>query len=196
MTASGASCRSCGGVIVWAQGVLVCSRPACETRKVDTPMSDSARKPTIAARLNRVLGQLLLLADAGAIDQTRVRVNRGSGGHGTHKGRGMAPEGAFATLEERSPVVQWSARFDRMLAIAERELTEAQSGRAASPARKRAEDRTILKDYVGVDPTAVAYIFGRTTAAVRKLRSRNGRAPDTGERASRDVLTTRGVGAA
>jgi hypothetical protein len=155
-------------------------------------------KPTLAARLNDVLGQLLLLPDAGAIDPTKDNISVGRGGHGTHKERGIAPSGTFAALEERPAVIQWAARFGRMLDVAERELEEARSGAVATSAKgartgavKDAEDRTILKDYVGMDPTTVAYIFGRTTEGIRKLRGRKGLDPATGERAQRDTLTPR-----
>jgi len=40
--------------------------------------------------------------------------------------------------------------------------------------------RAILAE-VGVDPTTVAFLYGSTTEAVRKLRGRHGRDPETGQ---------------
>ncbi|HEX3241129.1 MAG TPA: hypothetical protein VHR18_13465 [Solirubrobacterales bacterium] len=45
---------------------------------------------------------------------------------------------------------------------------------------RRAQTEAILGERG--DPTAVAFVFGSTTEAVRKLRGRNGRDPDTGQR--------------
>lgn len=154
----------------------------------------------LGTRVNDVLLRLLVLPEGRAVDPTMngygTTISTGKGGHGTHKARGSAPSGAFDGLEERAPVVKWAERISRILDAAERECEAYERGaQATGPAqdkvsdRKRGEDRSILADYVGEDPTTVAYIFRRTTEGVRKLRQRNGLDPDTGERITRDVLT-------
>lgn len=49
---------------------------------------------------------------------------------------------------------------------------------------RREQNKAVLSE-VGMDPTAVAFIYGMTTESVRRLRGRHGRDPDTGEHVSR-----------
>jgi hypothetical protein len=77
--------------------------------------------------------------------------------------------------------------FARWLDVWEREaeqcpvsvVNDADHRSAAARERKRA-----ILDEVGMDPTALAFVYGMTTESVRKLRGRNGRDPETGQRAS------------
>lgn len=152
----------------------------------------AASKP-LGRRLNAALTGLLMLGDGGAVDPARVRPSRGRGGHGKHGTTTAPPDGAFARLEDQAPVVRWVERFARQIEAAERELEDARGGAEAHAPNgdvrsrlRKSETRSILEDYVGVDPTTVAYIFRRTTEAVRKLRARDGRDPETGERVRRE----------
>lgn len=155
--------------------------------------------PNLGARVNRVLVDLMMLGHGATVDpeQARNRVSAGKGGHGTHKARGAAPSGAFVALEDRPLVVQYAERIDRIVRVAEREVENARRGadaRAANgdtrSARRRSETRTIIEAYVGVDPIDVGFIFRKSTESVRKLRQRDGRDPDTGERVRTDVVTS------
>lgn len=49
-----------------------------------------------------------------------------------------------------------------------------------SSAQRKAQTRAILGE-VGMDPTAVAFMYGMTTESVRRLRGKHGRDPDTGQ---------------
>lgn len=148
---------------------------------------------TLGERVNRILLDLLLLLEGGAIDPTRDVVSTGSGGHGSHKAR-SAPPGAFARFHDRPLVEQYAERFERLCIAAERDLEAVRQGVDTRPARdtrskrKRDEDRAILRE-VGRDPTWVAFVYGRTTDSVQRLRKRHGLDPNTGERAPRPLTS-------
>ena len=130
-----------------------------------------------------------LLAQAGAVDYGRDRVSQGEGGHGTHGERGRA-----LNFGDDVPLsVEMERALARFATVWTRRLEAAQSGAPAftvkgsrhNPA-KRHEDAAIL-DHVG-DPTEAAYLYGRTTEGVRKMRLRRGHDPETGLRIRRDTL--------
>lgn len=132
----------------------------------------------------------LLFANAGAVDTERDVISQGKGGHGKHGATTVAPtHGADLPLAVRIERLQ-----SRVATIVERWLAEEEERATGRPCHdrrssaKQAETRAILAA-VGQDPTEVAYLYGRTTEAVRKLRQRSGLDPDTGERVRRDVLT-------
>lgn len=154
----------------------------------------------IGARINAVLGQLVLLSDVGAVQSTE-RVSMGRGGHGTHKERGKAPAGSLAPFHERPLVVQYVERIQRVCEAMERDLETMREGgtvrrgpRDTRSPHYRAEAEDILREQ-GRPPVYLAFIYGWTEDGVRKLRGRNGLDPDTGERVSRrDILTSREPG--
>lgn len=136
---------------------------------------------TLPQRINHLLTQLMLLSDVPGTDPSRDPVSTGKGGHGTHKTRGGAPTGTFAPIHERPLVVQYADRIERLCAAMEVDLAAEAGADVPSPAaRKRREDAAILAEE-GRSPTWVAFVYGRTTEAVRKLRSRADFDPDTGE---------------
>jgi hypothetical protein len=133
----------------------------------------------------------LLLAQPSGIDYEAAadRVSKGSGGHGTHGERGRALD-----FGDDLPLsVEMERALVRFATVWGRRLEAAQSGAPAftvkgsrhNPA-KRQEDAAILA-HVG-DPTEAAYLYGRTTEGVRKLRLRRGHDPETGLRIRRDTL--------
>ncbi len=100
---------------------------------------------------------------------------------------GSKPGSSHLTLGTDLPVSDRLVRsFARWLDVWEREVQGQRpgvpSGDKVSAARK-AQSKAILGE-VGMDPTAVAFIYGTSTEAVRKLRGRHDRDPDTGQRTS------------
>ena len=74
--------------------------------------------------------------------------------------------------------VELERSFHRYLTYwTERVKAEAEGNRSDV---RSAQTRAILGE-VGMDATTVAFIYGSTTEAVKKLRGRNGRDPDTGQ---------------
>lgn len=146
---------------------------------------------TEVEELIRVYRASLLLPNPGAVDYGRDVVSQGKGGHGTHGERGR-----IATFGQDVPFcVAMETALARFVEVWEARLRREVSGVPGHAPKgdkvgsaKRAEDRAVLA-CVGQDPTEVAYLYGRTTEGVRKLRQRNGLDADTGERARRDVLT-------
>lgn len=160
------------------------------------PATSRTKQPRpLGARLNAALAELLLLSDVPALNPERNTVSTGRGGHGTHKERGQAPIGTHAPFHERPLVEQYAERFQRLIEAAERDVEGVRRGnrtrrnpRDTRSAQYRAEVRAILAEE-GRDPVWVAFVYGWTEDAVRRLRKREGRDPDTGERARRNVLT-------
>lgn len=74
--------------------------------------------------------------------------------------------------------VEMERSFQRYVRYWTQRLKAEAEGRPSDA--RRATTRAILAE-VGVDPTTVAFVYGSTTEAVRKLRGRNGRDPDTGQ---------------
>lgn len=108
------------------------------------------------------------------------------------RGARWSAEGAVSSLSERvsgSKPGSGNPRLARDLTVSEelertiRNVAETYRGRAEGVSNG-AQTRAVL-DEVGMDPTAVAFIYGMTTESVRRLRGRNGRDPDTGEHVSR-----------
>lgn len=135
-------------------------------------------------RLIRTYRESILLADASAIDYSRDVINHGSGGHGKH--------GTTTTTPSFGADVPLSVEMERFLAragtvFARRLEAERRGATATVPngdtrsKAKRDETSAILAE-VGRDATEVAYLYGRTTEAVRKLRLRHGMDADRGER--------------
>jgi hypothetical protein len=143
-------------------------------------------KAPIAEAIERVIRAYrasLPLPNAQAIDYSRDVVSHGKGGHGKHGTTTTRPTfGADAPLP-----VQIERMVERMARVIEARLEDELEGAQPNAARaktgkaRREEDRAILAA-VGEDPTALAFVYGRATEAVRKLRQRSGRDPDTGER--------------
>lgn len=139
----------------------------------------------------------LLLANAPAVDHTRVRVSRGSGGHGKHGTTTLAPtHGADVPLsvEMEDALARFALVYSRRLDVEQKGAEGHVPHGDSRSAARRDETRAILAQ-VGSDPTEVAYLYGRTTEAIRKLRLRNGLDADTGERVRRQVLTAPGQSA-
>lgn len=140
----------------------------------------------LGARLNKVLAEMMLVQEAGAIDYSRDRVSQGEGGHGAHGIQGGPPAG-----NSRPLVLQWAERFERMVEAAERDLRAVTHGeepreyggtKAASGLRRR------IRDYEGRDPVWVAFMEGCSVELVRKARRelglemKSGRTLERGER--------------
>jgi hypothetical protein len=135
--------------------------------------------------LIRVYRAGLLLPNAQAVDTSRDVVSNGRGGHGKHGTTTTTPTfGADAPLP-----VELERSLGRFVEVWERRLeahTSAVDGDLSRPgaktgAVKRAEDDAILRA-VGLEPIDLAFVYRRSTEAVRKLRLRNGLDPETGER--------------
>lgn len=147
---------------------------------------------TWGQRLNEALGRLLLQPTPPGVDfeASADRVSTGKGGHGTHKARGQAPTGALQSGLDRPEFIWWLEQAERLVLALERDVehnarrpegTHARGDRES--AVKRATDRRIVSEvYEGRDPTFVAFLEGRTTEGVRKLRQRHQRDPDDGSR--------------
>jgi len=138
---------------------------------------------TLGAKINRALARALMLQQGGVIDPSR-----GYGPTPRGQQRPTPPPGTFAPWSEQPLAAQYAERFRRLLLALERDLDAIERGSQPGD-RKREEDRAVLQEKG--DPTFVAFIYGRTTEAVRKLRQRRGLDPDTGERMKRDLLTSR-----
>jgi hypothetical protein len=154
---------------------------------------------TLPQRINHLLTQLMLLSDVPGTDPSRDPVSTGKGGHGTHKTRGGAPAGVFTPMHDRPLVVQYVDRLERLCEAMEADVATVKHGSTNRPAAdkrsagKRRDDRQILGEE-GRDPTWVAFVYGRTTEGVRKLRQRADLDPDTGEAVRRaHLLTSREV---
>lgn len=150
----------------------------------------SAQRPSVALHLERLIRAYrgsLLLSNVGAVDPEAAadRVSTGRGGHGSHKARTAPTFGAELPLS-----VELEHLIERLATVAERRLEDAKRGATGRPAQdkvgraKRAEDAAILREQ-GRGATEVAYLYGRTTEGIRKLRQRSGLDPETGERLDR-----------
>lgn len=147
---------------------------------------------TFADCLKRALGtyrRALLDANAPAVDTSRDIVSNGRGGHGKHGQRSAH----LAFAQDLPVAVEMERSFARWCDVWEARLDGADPAQSAPGAKtgkaKRAEDKAIVAA-VGMDPTALAFIYRRTTEGVRKLRLRNGLDPDTGERTPRTRMLT------
>lgn len=139
--------------------------------------------------LLRVYRGLGLLTNTSAVDPSRERLNLGKATHGS-----MKTSRPLGFRGELPPSVEMEEALGRFVQVWERRLDEHSRGRVQtasgdrrSTARK-AEDDAILRE-AGRDATEVAYLYGRTTEGVRKMRGRRGFDPDTGERIVKDNLT-------
>ena len=145
----------------------------------------------LPSRLRTVLRGFELLSDAPVIP---LNPNRVSGSHHQDEGEdsgSQPPPGAFARTADRAPYERFMARADAMITSAEHELRVLKVGAvrgdplrslSASDVRSYAyrEGTARIRSalYEGLDDTTVAYIEGRTTEGVRKLRSAVGRGGD------------------
>ena len=157
-------------------------------------MPDSSK--SLGARVNRALGQLLLLGNAPGVDATRDAVSNGSGGHGTHGERGKAPTD-FQPL-----VIEWAEFFRRACDMAELDLaqergeverpTETRKGRvSAEDSRRRRQRIQRAAIYRGRRPEFVAYVEGCSVTLVREARQAGDLDPLTGQRAEKPLTTSR-----
>ena len=134
--------------------------------------------------LVRIYRGTLLLPTASAIDYSRDVVSQGKGGHGKPPSFGADPPLSVQMEQALARFVRvWQRRLDEARAGA-----NGRSSHDRTSTAKREEDKAILAS-IGEDPTALAFLYGRTTEGVRKLRRRHGLDPDTGERVKRDTLT-------
>lgn len=120
----------------------------------------------LGARLNKVLAQMMLVQEAGAIDYERDHISLGSGGHGGHGEVGGRPAG-----NSRALVVQWSERFEHMVTAAERDLRAVTHG--VEPEKFNATSQSlkkVIRDYEGRRPEWVAVMEGCSAELVRKVR--------------------------
>lgn len=131
--------------------------------------------------LDELLARMALLPEPPAMDYAAPVVT-------TSKAGSSAPPN-FHPL-----AVEWSERVKRLLVAAERDLARAQarptSADRRSDAKREADSRIVARVNEGRDPTYVAFLEGRTTEGVRKLRLRHGLDPDDGTRMA-GALTSR-----
>ena len=154
---------------------------------------------TWGGRLNDALSRLLLQPTPPGIDfeAAAERVSKGKGGHGTHGARGQAPSGSHTAGLDRPEFLWWVERAECLVLALEREVeTNARRQEGVHPAadkqsaRKRETDKRITSViYEGRDPTFVAFLEGRTTDNVQRLRKTAGKDPANGERLSERPLT-------
>jgi hypothetical protein len=115
----------------------------------------------------------------------------GKGGHGKH-GATTADLHFGRDLPLCVELERNLARFTKVYAdkvdAERRGRRESTAGGDRRSKAKKAENRAILAA-VGLDSTALAYMYGRTTEGVRKLRRCHGLDPATGEPVTRDTLT-------
>lgn len=141
-------------------------------------------------RIVRAYRGSTLLANAQGVDYSRDVVSQGDGGHGKHGTTTTEP-----SFGDDPPLpVRIVGLVERVADVVERDLDVERRGPGARPAghdrrsrAKRDEDQGVLSQRG--DPTRVAYLFGRTTEGVRKLRKCHGLDPATGERVKRDTIT-------
>lgn len=118
--------------------------------------------------------ELLLQAEGRAVDTSAVRVS------------GNKPGTIPPAWADTPAAVEMERQLGRFVTVWRNRLQAEQAPSAGDrrSAAKRSTDAAILAA-VGADPTELAYLHGRTTEGVRKLRLRRGLDPDTGERARR-----------
>jgi hypothetical protein len=97
------------------------------------------------------------------------------------------PSSSYLSFGRDRPLeVRMAESFARWLDVWDREVNgggQRVNEEDTRSAARKAQTKAILGE-VGMDPTALAFIYGMTTDGVRKLRGRNGRDPETGQRAS------------
>lgn len=100
---------------------------------------------------------------------------------------GSKPGSSHLTFADDLPVTDEMQRsLQRWVDVWKRRVQEqspALPSQDKTSSARKAQTRAILGER-GMDPTAVAFIYGVSTEAVKKLRGRNGFDPDTGLRDS------------
>jgi len=131
--------------------------------------------PTIAEPLVQAmrLHQQARLEAEGATTGTSDRVSGSKAGSDDLYFRGGLPTSVEMERFYRRAADYWARRVEGRDAPSTFRKDSRSEG-------KRDQTRAILAE-VGMDATAVAFIYGSTTEAVKKLRGRNGRDPDTGQ---------------
>lgn len=98
---------------------------------------------------------------------------------------GSKPGSAHLSFDGDEPVtVRMEKSLARWLDVWEREVEGGVAGVVSADrtsARRKAQTKAVLGE-VGLDPTAVAFMYGMTTESVRRLRGRHARDPETGQR--------------
>ncbi len=126
------------------------------------------------------------LIDAARLHRVAELASEGGTAGLTERVTGSKPGSSHLTFADDLPLSVELERFYRRAAeywsrrVEGQDLPSAFRKDSRSPAKKE-QTRAILAER-GVDPTAVAFIHGSSTEAVRKLRGRNGFDPDTGLR--------------
>gem|GEM_PF-6790239 len=141
-------------------------------RTADTPSQQPPFKTALieAMRLHR---EAQMASYAGRTSSLSERV---SGSKAGSIGLGFGADVPVSVRMEQS-LLRWVGVWEREV---EGQNPALRSQDKVSSTRK-AKTQAILGE-VGMDPTAVAFIYGTTTEAVKKQRGRNGLDPDTGLR--------------
>jgi hypothetical protein len=98
---------------------------------------------------------------------------------------GSKPGSSLLGFDETPLPARFEDALERFLVVWELEVdglgAETVRDQDKTSAARKAKTRAVLAE-VGMDPTAVAFVYGMTTEGVRKLRGRHDRDPETGVR--------------